>query len=360
MDWYLIYSMRYQNWMLNYKKSSSKFVIKKFFLVYLVFFNINANALNGYVSIDHSATDKDWSFLPEVTNSFDYSDFSSLELMLVQNNIGLKFNIGEFYLNLERPVQPKSLALNAESQLYEFFYILDSDKSISLTFKNQTSDTQQIECYTFSSLTIGFCDEAVLSITNSKEKYDVLEDNKLMLLDAANKEIKFSYTQAVDTFFSDEYVLYLAISKNEFDWLSPIEELTGGFIANLSYKGTRIGDLVTNEIKRLPQRDAFELYKLGLNLYKNINIFKNVYLFYDFDVVFVETKDYIIYNNVNNHNIKFETGLNFKIDDLAFSLSGTLYQNNLFGYEDISFNQRSEHHFSSNFGTLNIKLRYSF
>ena len=258
MDWYLIYSMRYQNWMPNYKKSSSKFIIKKFFLVYLVFFNINANALNGYVSIDHSATDKDWGFLPEVTNSFDYSDLSSFELMLVRNNIGLKFNLGEFHLNLERPVQPKSLALNAESQLFEFFYILDSDKSISLTFKNQSSDTQQIECYTFSSLTIGFCDEAVLSITNRKEKYDVLEDNKLMLLDAANKEIKFSYTQAVDTFFSDEYILYLAISKNEFDWLSPIEELTGGFIANLTYKGSRIGDLVTNEIKRLPQRDTFE------------------------------------------------------------------------------------------------------
>ena len=181
-----------------------------------------------------------------------------------------------------------------------------------------------------------------------------------MLLDADNKEIKFSYTKAIDTFFSDEYILYLAISKNDFDWLSPIEELTSGFIANLSYKGSRIGDLVTNEIKRLPQRDTFELYKLGLNFYKNINIFKNISFFYDFDVVFVETKDYIIYNNVNNHNIKFETGLNFKIDDLAFSLSGTLYQNNLFGYEDISFNQRSEHHFSSNFGTLNIKLRYSF
>ena len=359
MDWYLIYSMRCQNWMPNFKKSFLGF-IKKFFLVYLVFFNINANALNGFVSIDYSATDKDWSFLPEVTNSFDYSDFSSFELMLVQNNIGLKFNLGEFYLNLERPVQPKSLALNAESHLFEFFYILDSDKSISFTFKNQTSDTQQIECYTFSSLTIGFCDEAVLSITNRKDKYDVLDDNKLMLLDAANKEIKLSYTQAIDTFFSDEYILYLAIGKNEFDWLSPIEELTNGFIANLSYRGSRIGDLVNNEIKRLPQRDGFQLYKLGLNFYKNIIIFKNISFFYDFDVVFVETKDYKIYNNINNHNIKFETGLNYRIDDLSFSLSGTLYQNNLFGYEDISFNQRSEHHFSSNFGTLNIKLRYNF
>ena len=27
--------MRYQNWMLNYKKSYSKFIIKKFFLVFL-------------------------------------------------------------------------------------------------------------------------------------------------------------------------------------------------------------------------------------------------------------------------------------------------------------------------------------
>ena len=32
----------------------------------------------------------------------------------------------------------------------------------------------------------------------------------------------------------------------------------------------------------------------------------------------------------------------------------------LFGYEDISFNQRSEHHFDEAFGSLNIKLKFLF
>ena len=140
-----------------------------------------------------------------------------------------------------------------------------------MSFKEQTADTQEIECYTFSSFTVGFCENAVLTITNSKDKYSRLNDNKLMLLDASNNEISLNYTQAIDFIIADEFKLYLSLSENDFNWISPIEELTSGFIANLSYKGSRIGDLVTNEIKRLPQRDTFELYKLGLNFYKNIN-----------------------------------------------------------------------------------------
>ena len=280
--------------------------------------------------------------------------------MLVHNNYGLKINKGEFYLNLERPIEPKSLALNAESSSLEFFYIITANKSISLSFKEQIADTQEIECYTFSSLTIGFCENAVLTITNSKDKYSRLNDNKLMLLDASNNEISLNYTQAIDSIIADEFKLYLSASMNDFDWISPIEELTSGFIANLSYKGSKIGTLVSNEIRRLPQRDSFNLYKLGINFYNNIEIINNINIFYDLDLVFVDTKDYAVYKDINKSNFRFEMGFRALIEDITIYISGTFYNNNLFGYEDISFNQRSEHHFSTNFGTLNFKIKYLF
>jgi hypothetical protein len=46
--------------------------------------------------------------------------------------------------------------------------------------------------------------------------------------------------------------------------------------------------------------------------------------------------------------------------NITISLSGIFYKNNLFGYEDISFTQRSEHHFSKPFGSINSSLKISF
>ena len=185
---------------------------------------------------------------------------SSIELLFVHNNIALKLKESDFFLNLIRPIQPTTLSLNANSNYYEMFYIFSDNQSISISYKEQLADTQNIACYTFSSLTIGFCDEAALGISNSKEKYERLSDETLMMIDAQNKEYKINYTRAVDNIFFDEYILYIGLSKNNFDWLSPIEELQTGFIANLIFNGNRIGDLVLNEIKRLPQRSEFGLY----------------------------------------------------------------------------------------------------
>ena len=165
-------------------------------------------------------------------------------------------------------MQPKILSLKANSKYTEILYTLDNQKAVSISFKEQSADTQRIDCYTFSSLTIGYCDEAQLGISNSKEKYDPLGNDSIMLIDAINEEFQFKYYQASNLNFLDEYILYIGISENKFDWLSPIEELTSGFISNLKFKGSRVGDLVTNEIKRLPQRDEFLLYKLGINLTK--------------------------------------------------------------------------------------------
>ena len=50
----------------------------------------------------------------------------------------------------------------------------------------------------------------------------------------------------------------------------------------------------------------------------------------------------------------------FTLPSIIFSFSGSIYKNNLFGFEDISFNQRSEHQFDDPFGSLNASFKYIF
>ena len=317
-------------------------------------------SIDGYIQTSKSTTDNDWSFIPDIVSSFDYSETSTNEILVIKNNLGLKYRQSNFILDLARPIEPKSINLTADSKFIETILILNNSSAISISYKEQVADTQSINCYTFSSLTIGFCDEALIRITNSKDKYKRLGDNKLMLIDGMNEELKLSYTKGVYLLLADEYSLYFAVSKNKFDWLSPIEELTSGFISNFSYSGSTIGQLVSNEIKRLPQRDVWLFYKLGFNVSKRIPIFNHFDIFYEADLVLVESDDYITYQNINNHNIKINSGVNIHNNNFELLIFGTLYKNNLFGYEDISFNQRSEHHFSSNYGSLNMSFKYKF
>ena len=104
-------------------------------------------------------------------------------------------------------------------------YVLSESHAISVSYKDQVAETQKIQCYTFSSLTIGFCDEALLTISNTKSKYDVLGDDNLLMIDAQNTEYMIHYTRAKKTFAFDEYIIYLGMSENSFNWISPIEEL---------------------------------------------------------------------------------------------------------------------------------------
>ena len=315
---------------------------------------------DGYIKTSKSITDNDWGFIPDIVSSFDYSETSINEILIVKNNLGLKYRQSSFTLDLVRSSEPKSINLTADSKLLETILILNNTSTISLSYKEQVADTQSINCYTFSSLTIGFCDGAFITITNSKDKYKPLDNNMIMLIDGKNEELKLSFTKAADLTLVDEYFIYFAVSKNKFNWLSPIEELTSGFISNLSYRGSTIGELVTNEIKKLPQRDDWLFYKLGFNVSKRIPIFNHFDIFYEADLVLVESSDYRTYQNINNHNIKINTGVNIHNNNFELLIFGTLYKNNLFGYEDISFNQRSEHHFSSNYGSLNMSIKYKF
>ena len=65
------------------------FSLKRLLLLSFIFLPINALAISGYIKTDLFITDKDWNFVPTLTNSFNYSETSSNEIFLLKNNYGL-------------------------------------------------------------------------------------------------------------------------------------------------------------------------------------------------------------------------------------------------------------------------------
>ena len=315
--------------------------------------------LDGYIQTSKSITDKDWEFIPEVINSFEYSEKSSNEIFITNNKFGINYKESNFILDLERSVHPKKVSLTANSHEVEIFYILNNARAFSLSFKEQKADRQIFECYTLSTLTIGNCSDAKISIFNSKDKYKDL-NGSLMLIDGKNNEIQFKIISAVNSILVDEYYIYTGASENKFYWLSPLEELNKGFISSLTFNGKKLGDIVNSQLNILPQKDDFILLKLGLNLSNNININEFTNFFYDVDFVYIDTKNYKEVNKLVNYNLRTNLGFKFDFKKLSLSFYGTIYKNNLFGYEDISFNQRSEHHFKSKYGSINTSIKYKF
>ena len=332
----------------------------KILSIVFIFFTFNLFSFEGYVAIKKDITDVSWDFLPTTNSSFNYSESINKELFVAQNNFGIKLSNSTFNLDLERSTYPKKLALNAESETLELFYLNDEATfAYSVSFKEQVADPQVINCYTFDSLTIGSCEEASLNISNSKAKYDSL-GNALISIDGRNKSLKFNITTISNLNLIDEYSFFLEITENNFNWISPVEEITSGFIANLTYRGRRIGDLIDDTLDILPQRDSWNTVVAGLDLKKSINISKNLSFFIDPSLVLVEQLDYRNINKLIKYNFKLKSGLVINYDKLEASFYGTYYHNNLYGFEHISFNQRSEHHFNSNYGSLGVSINYNF
>jgi hypothetical protein len=281
--------------------------------------------------------------------------------MVFENDFGITFKESNYTLNILRDTHPKIVTSTSKSNYIEMLYLLSFDRFISFSKSNTLADQQSIDCYTFyKSITVGFCDDAQLTIINTKEKYLPLGDNKLMLIDGENEEYRVNYTQVINNIFFDDYSIYLSYSENKSNWLSPIEELTSGFISNLTYQGQTIGALAKREIRRFPQRESYTFSKIGFNINNDIPLINNLSFFYNFDAVYFKMTDYMVATQMPDYNFKIKVGMAYKIRDLKLSLSGLFYKNNLIGYNDIVFNQKTEHHFASNFGFLNLELRYFF
>ena len=261
---------------------------------------------NGYISVDHSATEKDWDFMPSITNSFKSSDSSKGEIYMEISNFGIKFTETNFFLELERNVEPKKLDLNANSSNIELLYLFDNkNKSISLNIGRQEADDQFIDCYSFSSVTIGSCDDARLSISNSKEKYEPLNDTSIMMISGSNESIKINFNSIKGLFNLYDYDVFFSFTKNDFNWLTPVEEiiLNKGFIYNLGFQGRKLGELIEESLSILPQIDNWNTMAIGLESSTYYNIYNDTYLLIEPTLIFVHQDGYSQISEIPNYNL---------------------------------------------------------
>ena len=336
---------------------------KNYLFILNILLSVNLYSINGHISIDQSMTERDWDFMPTITNSFESSEKQIGEVFLSTSNFGFKATVSDFFLRLDRPTYPKILDLNAESNRIELSYIFDNqNKSMSIGLNSQESDDQFIQCYTFSSITIGFCKEARLSITNAKEKYAPLDDSSIMMLSGSNQSLRLNFNSILGKTHLYEYSFFIEYVENDFDWLTPVEEiiLNKGFIYNLGFQGQKIGTLIENSLSILPQRNNWNTYVVGLSTSTYYNLFNNIFFIIEPTLIFIEQSGYQQIAETNKNNFKLKSGLVYATKDIQISLYGELYKNNLYGFEHIAFNQRSEHHFDSNFGSLGLEIKYTF
>jgi hypothetical protein len=337
-------------------------MIKKYYLyfLFLSIFSYNIFALDGYVKTSFSYADKEWDFLPSIPQSFDTSSNNALEVFLLRDKFGLLINSTEFELDVQRSSEPKNVNLTSTNNSIEIFYLIESDLAISLGLEHQEADTQYIECYEFTGLIIGSCDGYDLKITNSKPQFDPLGENILMI-DGKTQTIKMSLTKAVLNILADEIKFTVSMTEHEFNWLTPLSEIKSGFLYNLQLGNGTLGSSIESTLSRLPQLDPWDSYVANFNIKKDFQMNKHSAIFYDAHFLYYSQDNYFSSStSLPNNNFKIKLGMKYIYNDFELSLHGTIYKNNLLGFEQIVLNQRTEHYFNQNFGLIGIEIKYAF
>ena len=325
----------------------------------LVFFSVTAHSFSGYVMLSTNATDQSWNFLPATPASFDTSKKNDFEAFVLHKNYGFLISTSEFELNAKRATEPKTLNLTATKDIYEFFYLLDPGSAISLAYKKQVSERQYIDCYAFSGLVIGSCPGADLTLRNTNEKYEDLNDS-LLFIDGGNEALELTYRLAVDNFFMDEFSLGFEVTDITYSWLTPLEDIRAGFLLNLNINGQTLGTRISNELAKLPQRKGWSSAQLNFNLLKSFDLTQSISFFYDLDFIYMDHGDYQRINKIPDSNFKIRSGLKYTLANIELSLFGYFYKNNLLGFEPITLNQRIEHYSSQNFGSIGAQIIFHF
>ena len=318
------------------------------------------SANSGYLKINNSQANKDWSFLPEIPSSFDTSSQTNYEFLFVKREFGLLVARSEFELNVARASEPKKVTLSAEKNKYEVFYFLSPQSAFSLAIKDQVSDRQFIDCYSFGSMVIGTCDSSDLIISNSNAQYSDL-NGSILLIDGRNESIALNYKFALDAPVADEIAIGLEQTKNQYFWITPLEGITSSFILNLNVGGSSLGSAIDGILKSLPQRTSWTTNQINMTIKKEFKLAYDPFsFFYEISALYIDHGDYESATSLPNSNFKLTSGIKLKYHALDFAIYGNFFQNNLLGFEPIAVNQRTENYFTQKFGSLGFEIKYNF
>ena len=310
-------------------------------------------------SLQSKLMEGDWKFLPDVPQSFKKTTSNSYGILTNYKKFYFEIESKEIDLSLKRSNEPIDVSLNAKKLLSKLSYKINSDLMIYVKKYSQDATDQRFNCYSFNELIIGSCPNASISITSSNPKYEVLGESLVMVTGEVS-----SITLGFKKFFDNDFISDIDLSyeqvDHKFDWLSPIEDISSPTLLGLDVGDSTLGEEIDKVLITLPQREGWKTNILNLNAHNQFKLGSNIALEPSLYLKFLNFKNYNNLSSVPRFNIKFRLGLSFSFDKTRFTFFGDYYHNNLLGFENIAFNQRTERFFNKPYGELGLKVELSF
>lgn len=311
------------------------------------------------VAIEHRLMDRNWSFLPQVPPSYQSAADLSLAIGAEFKKFGLEIKRSSFDLELLRSSEPIDVALSARKDSFSLSYKLSDGQKITLAGSRQEADQQRFKCYGFSGITVGSCDLSDIQINSSDERYDVLEGD-LVGIDATTSSVGLMFHQQLDLSWFDHWSAGLTSTTHDYNWLTPVEDITSPFILGIKINKITLGDAINRALGTFPQRDSWRLNQVNISAGKSYPIYKNLKVFAETDIAYLVFSNYRAIKATPNYNFKLRAGIRYGSEKLLLEFYGSYYHRNLIGFEPITFNQRTEHHFNRAYGNVGVKMEIRF
>jgi hypothetical protein len=318
-----------------------------------------SSAAEYTLSIDYRTMDESWPVLPTVPSSFQSARDINFSAGAEFSRFGFEIGRSNLDLELARATEPKDVSLAGQKDTVSLFYKLSDHQRITLHGSRQGADQQRFECYDFSGITIGSCDDGDIQIGSTNAKYDVLEGD-LVAISAATRTHGISFSQMTNSKWIDSFSVGIFSTTHEYDWLTPVEDLASPFILGLVFNGKTLGDAITETFRKFPQRDGWRLNQLNISGSKSINVYGDIEAFADAHAVYLYHSNYKSVVFAPNYNVKVRAGLRYEANPVLIELYGNYYHHNLIGFEPVTFNQRTEHYFDRPYGNVGVKLAVRF
>ena len=323
------------------------------------FMNQLSFAAEYKVAVDYRAMDESWPLLPKVPESFQSASDFNIDLEVDFGGFGFEIGRSNLDLELARATEPKDVSLAGQKDTVSLFYKLSDHQRMTLYGSHQDADEQRFECYDFSGIVIGSCNDGDIQIGSTNAKYDALEGD-LVAISADTRTHGISFSQATNSKWIDSFSVGVFSTTHEYDWLTPVEDLASPFILGLVFNGKTLGDAITETFRKFPQRDGWRLNQLNISGSKSINVYGDIEAFADAHAVYLHHSNYKSVVFAPNYNVKVRAGLRYEANPVLIELYGNYYHHNLIGFEPVMFNQRTEHYFDRPYGNVGIKMEVRF
>jgi hypothetical protein len=318
-----------------------------------------SSAAEYTLSIDYRTMDESWPLLPTVPSSFQSARDLNFSAGAEFSNFGFEIGRSNLDLELARATEPKDVSLAGQKDTMSLFYKLSDHQKITFHDSRQGADQQRFECYDFSGIVIGSCNDGDIQIGSTNAKYDALEGD-LVAISADTRTHGISFSQMTSSKWIDSFSVGIFSTTHEYDWLTPVDDLASPFILGLVFNGKTLGEAIAETFRKFPQRDSWRLNQLNISGSKSINVYGDIEAFADAHAVYLHHSNYKSVVFAPNYNVKVRAGLRYEANPVLIELYGNYYHHNLIGFEPVTFNQRTEHYFDRPYGNVGVKLAVRF